>query len=142
MARRDALLRLQKTLWARREELRRQLADELASLHDFSSADVTGDNADLAFETGSAEMSSRLAELDASELRQIERVLARLKQGTYGVCDGGSARCQGKISVAPLTALPYAMYCINCEREFESSTYGHEPSAAGSWAQVFDFRPA
>ena len=75
MTRRDALLGLQTTLLARRKELRKLLAGELAYLHDFHAADAGGDIADLAFGAGSDEMSSRLAELDAVDLRQ--RLAAR-----------------------------------------------------------------
>jgi DnaK suppressor protein len=141
MARGDALLRLQKTLLARKEELRRLLADELASLHDFKGVDATGDAADLAFEAGSEEMASRLAEMDARELMQIEQVLARLKRGTYGICEGGSLQCQRKIPVARLKALPHALLCINCEREREKSSDGPYLNSRGNWAQVYAFQP-
>jgi hypothetical protein len=45
--------------------LRQKLADELANLGNLKAADLTGDRADVAFETSSDEMSSQLAELDA-----------------------------------------------------------------------------
>jgi DnaK suppressor protein len=140
MAQGDALLRLQKTLLARKEELRKLLADELASLHDFKAVDATGDIADLAFEGGSGEMASRLAEMDARELMQIEQVLTRLKRGTYGVCEGGSMQCQRKIPVARLKALPHALLCINCEREREKNSDGPYLKTRGNWAQVYAFQ--
>src|SRR4051812_27736577 len=115
MARRDALLRLHKFLVARRAELRRRLGGELKDLRNFQAGDTTGDSADLAFDTGSEEVASQLAELEARELSQIERALARLKQGTYGVCEG----CQKKIPVARLNALPFSTTCIECQREME-----------------------
>jgi DnaK suppressor protein len=115
MQKRNALVRLRKTLLARWRDLHEKLADELASLCDFKAADYTGDSADVAFETSSDEMSSQLAELDARELSQIERALARLKQGTYGFCEN----CQKRIPVSRLNALPYTTFCINCEREIE-----------------------
>src|SRR5947209_16289421 len=110
MARRDALLRLHKSLVARRTELRKRLGGELKDLRNFKAGDPTGDSADLAFDTGSEEVASQLAELEARELSQIERALARLKQGTYGVCEG----CQKKIPVARLNALPFSTTCIEC----------------------------
>src|SRR5262245_20478063 len=115
MARRDALLRLHKSLLGRRNDLRKKLAGELADLREFKAADSTGDSADAAFESGSDEMASQLAELDARELHQIDRALHRLKQGTYGVCEG----CQVKIPVSRLNALPYTTFCIDCQRERE-----------------------
>jgi RNA polymerase-binding transcription factor len=141
MARDAAFLRLQKTLLARKEELRRLLADELASLHDFKGVDATGDSADLAFEAGSEEMACRLAEMDARELMQIEQVLTRLQRGTYGLCEGGSLQCQRKIPVARLKALPHALLCINCEREREKNSGGPYLKSRGNWAQVYAFQP-
>src|SRR3989449_9044079 len=99
MARRDALLRLHKTLLARRTAMRRALAGELADLRKLA-ADSSGDSADVAFGAGSDEIASQLAELEARELNQIERALARIKQGSYGVCE----ICQGKIPITRLNA--------------------------------------
>src|SRR5262245_20315953 len=109
MARRDALLRLHKTLLARSTTLRKALAGELADLRLKSSQ--TGDTADAAFDAGSEEIASQLAELEARELSQIDRALARLKQGTYGLCE----YCQAKIPVARLNALPYSSTCVDCQ---------------------------
>src|SRR5687768_14144618 len=103
MARRDALLRLHKSLVARRDELRKRLGGELEDLRNYNSLD-SGDAADLAFDSGSEEVSSQLAALESRELHQIERALTRLKQGTYGVCEG----CAKKIPVTRLNALPFS----------------------------------
>src|SRR5262245_46649090 len=114
MARHDALLRLHKTLLTRREEILKKLRQDMDNLKNFES-DSHGDEADVAFETGSDEMASQLAELDSRELQQIERALGRLKQGTYGLCEG----CAQKIPVGRLNALPYTTLCIECQRELE-----------------------
>ena len=131
MARRDALLRLHKTLLARRAALRKALAGELADLR--NSKSDSGDSADVAFDAGSEEISTQLAELEARELSQIERALARMKQGTYGVCE----HCQGKIPVARLNALPYSTTCIECQREMEAG--GDRLGSGGAdWERVSD----
>jgi RNA polymerase-binding transcription factor len=132
MAREDALLRLHKSLLARRDHLRQKLSEELATLHGGDSS--MGDSADAAFEAGSDEMASQLAEFDARELNQIERALTRLKQGTYGLCEG----CQKKIPVGRLNALPYTSYCIECQREMEKYPDWNERRAYGSWENVSD----
>ena len=120
MARRDALLRLHKSLIAQRDELRKRLGGELRDLRSYKSLD-SGDAADLAFDSGNEEVSSQLADLESRQLYQIERSLARLKQGTYGICEG----CGKKIPVARLNALPFSTTCINCQREMETN---------GSWS--------
>lgn len=115
MARRDALLRLHKTLVGRRDELRRRLGGALKDLQNAKSADAMGDSADLAFDSGSEEITSQLAELESRELAQIERALAQLRQGSYGICEG----CQKKIPVSRLNALPFSTTCVSCQREME-----------------------
>src|SRR5262245_19502330 len=133
MARRDALLRLHKSLLARRADLRKKLAEELKSLREFKHATSAGDSADAAFESGSDEMTSHLAEIDARELNQIDRALTRLKQGTYGVCEA----CQGRIPVGRLNALPYTTLCIDCQREMERYP-GWDRQGGGNWEKVYD----
>lgn len=117
MARRDALLRLHKTLVSRATALRKVLAGELGDLRTSKGIASTGDSADAAFDAGSEEIASQLAELESRELKQIERALSRMKQGTYGQCEF----CQTKIPVARLNALPYSTTCVNCQREMENS---------------------
>src|SRR5437764_12654102 len=114
MARRDALLRLNKTLTARRNELRKRLGADLAELgsQKLTSA-ATGDAADAAFDHTGEELSSQLAELEARELNQIERALLRLKQGTYGLGEASGT----KLPVARLNVLPYSTPCIKCQPE-------------------------
>jgi len=126
------LLRLHKSLQARRAALRQSLADEVENLRRFRS-DQTGDSADAAFSSGGEEISSQLAELEARELSQIERALARLKQGTYGVCD----TCQGKIPVARLNALPYTTTCIDCQRQLEGYPGPEGRRGGGDWEHVY-----
>ena len=132
MARRDALLRLHKTLQARGAALRKALAGELADLR--LKAAETGDSADAAFDAGSEEIASQLAELEARELSQIERAMARIKQGTYGLCEF----CQGKIPVARLNALPYSTTCVDCEREMENYPGWADRRGGVDWQKVSD----
>src|SRR5437762_1464586 len=131
MARRDALLRLHKSLMSRREELRRRLGMEL---HDLGHLNPSADSADAAFETGSEEIASHLAELEAKELRQIERAMTKIKGGSYGTCEG----CQAKIPVARLNALPYSTLCVKCQREYESDASWADGRLGAGWDAVSD----
>src|SRR2546423_473323 len=132
MAGSEALLRLHKSLMARRDELRKRLGGELKDLRNDKGSLSTGDSADLAFDTGSEEVASQLAELEARELNQIERALARLKQGIYGLCEG----CHKKIPVARLNALPFITTCIICQREMELHGGWRGRGSAGDWDKV------
>lgn len=134
MARQDALLRLRNTLLARREEILKKLRDDLENLRNFKGEDSTGDSADVAFEAGSDEMASHLAELDSRELSQIERALARLKQGTYGICES----CSQKIPIGRLNALPYSTTCIECQREMERYPGWSSHRHGGDWERLYD----
>jgi DnaK suppressor protein len=134
MARSDALLRLHKSLLGRQHELKKRLGGQLNDLRNYKAGDSTGDSADLAFDAGSEEVSSQLAELEARELGQVERALTRLKQGTYGVCEG----CQKKIPVARLNALPFSTTCIECQREMEMYGTLSTRGGVGNWDKVSD----
>lgn len=48
-------------------------------------------------------------------LEQVERALARMDKGTYGICD----RCGQEIDFARLKAIPYASLCIRCQTQAE-----------------------
>lgn len=61
-----------------------------------------------------AELQIRLHQTDGRLLRAIEEALARVKDGTYGVCDA----CKQPICKARLEAVPWARHCRECkERE-------------------------
>lgn len=131
MARREALLRLHKTLVGRRTELRKRLGMELEDLH---SKQSTSDSADAAFDSSGEEIASQLAELESRELAQIERAIRRLKGGTYGLCEG----CSSKIPVARLNALPYSTLCITCQREMEHDSGWLDRRSGNDWEKVSD----
>jgi DnaK suppressor protein len=139
MARRDALLRLHQRLLARRDALRKILQGELNDLGSGQRKDAMGDAADFAFDTGSGEISSQLAELEARELAQVERALERLRQGTYGICES----CGKRIPVARLNALPYSTYCIGCQRQLEANPDWRGLNRSGeNWAKVYEAESA
>ena len=137
MARREALLRLHKSLTTRRSELRRRLGMELEDLGHTKHASASGDSADAAFDSSGEELASQLAELESRELQQIERAMKRLRQGTYGLCEV----CDLKIPVERLNALPYSTLCIKCQREMEHDSGWLESRRGGAdWEKVSDMR--
>jgi len=132
MARKQALLRLRKSLVDRRGELMRRLGGELKGLL-HRSGDAGGDSADQAFESSGEEVSSQLAQVESRQLKQIERSLDRLKQGTYGLCE----ICQKKIPISRLNALPFSTTCIECQREMEANGEWNG-GGAHDWERVSD----
>jgi RNA polymerase-binding transcription factor DksA len=74
-------------------------------------------------ETDDWAVADALAELDIAgvrhaltELADVDRALARMRDGGYGVC----VDCGEEIAAARLAAYPTAMRCIECQQSFES----------------------
>jgi DnaK suppressor protein len=59
----------------------------------------------------------QLAESESKELEQIEAALQRIREGSYGQCEG----CSEEIADARLEALPCATLCIVCQRAEEQA---------------------
>ena len=53
---------------------------------------------------------------DAAELRDIRAALARLDEGSYGIC----ADCGVDIPLARLQAQPSALRCVACQARYEA----------------------
>ena len=53
---------------------------------------------------------------DKLRLNKVEAALVRLENDKYGIC----AKCNKKISMARLEAIPYAVFCIECKTASES----------------------
>jgi DnaK suppressor protein len=132
MARKDALLKITKTLLARRNELRKRLGMDLSDLGGSNSG--SGDVADAAFQASGGEVSSQLAMLESRELAQIELALMRLKQGRYGVCDV----CEKRIPVGRLDAVPYSVMCVKCQSVAEKDGDWLEAHSHISWGDLRD----
>lgn len=50
-----------------------------------------------------------------TSIEEIEQALAKLDNGTYGLCEA----CGARIDRARLEALPYARYCLDCQTRHE-----------------------
>ena len=118
MARKDALLRLHERLVAKRDALRRKLAEDF-DLNSMPSRHG-GDIGDAANDGASEELNSQLASLESRELFQVERALVQMREGRYGTCEG----CDVSIPITRLKALPYTALCVDCQREQEASGRG------------------
>lgn len=119
MTRNAALLRLTARLIARRDALRRTLAEEVGRLREPSEALESADPIDAAVATSRDEICSRLAEIESRELNEIEQTLERIAAGKYGRCES----CGGRIPSARLNVLPCTTRCINCQRQDEQRSH-------------------
>jgi DnaK suppressor protein len=134
MTRQQALKNLRTILLNRREALRRTLAGDSSMLKDLGQP-TSGDVVDYALDTAHEEISSQLAEVESRELVRIENALARMANGTYGRCEG----CSCSIPLARLQALPYATFCIKCQRELERGP--RDSSGRADWGRSYDNPP-
>jgi len=111
------LAKIEEALRAERTEAEARLAEHREGMAEVRSArsDASADDEhDPEGPTMTQEWSQRTAVLaDAEfELAEVDRALARLADGSYGVC----ANCGKPISVARLEARPTATLCIDCAR--------------------------
>jgi RNA polymerase-binding protein DksA len=96
------------------EEALRHAADSNLSNLPIHMADMGTDNYEQEFTLG-------LVEKDRQLLREINGALAKIRDGTYGICEG-----TGKpISKARLEAKPWARYSIEYTRQMENGLVRH-----------------
>lgn len=103
---------------ALREEMESKLDEATGEARD---AGARGDSGDRSFAAAESEVDAGEAQRDQSELGAIERTLARIEEGSYGVC----AECGADIPIERLRAQPLASRCTQCQsvRETRESRF-------------------
>ena len=104
------LERYRKLLLAKRDELS---APDEARTPVPSARDPGGDLMDQASADVAAELQIQLHATDALLLKEIEDSLARIRAGTFGVCEA----CRQPVSNARLEAVPWAPLCHRCKEQ-------------------------
>lgn len=74
---------------------------------------------------GERELAIRNLDRDSNMLRQIRRALARVADGSYGVC----LHCEEEISPKRVNAVPWAAFCIKCQEQVDRHEIEVEDSA-------------
>lgn len=100
---------IRRKLQAQKQELLTRAAKVRADITR-SSGPLDKDFAEQVVEMENDAVLAGIGEATAAELAQINRALAQLDQGTYGVC----SRCGQPIDSRRLKALPYSDRCISC----------------------------
>jgi DnaK suppressor protein len=90
------------------EKRARALADGVAEVED-------GSDTELPTEVDVAETGRELG-----ELREVEESLARMQQGTYGIC----VSCGEAVPFRRLMAQPTAKRCLVCQARYEQARAG------------------
>jgi DnaK suppressor protein len=73
------------------------------------------DTYDLASEERDREINFILSDRERDKVRQIDDVLARIEDGTYGVCES----CGLEIAEERLQAMPFTRLCRDCQQDEE-----------------------
>jgi len=99
-------------------EMRAQLLRSVQSdLHEGreQTKDEGMDTYDIASDARDREISLILNDRDRDKMLAIDDALARVDEGSYGVCDS----CESDIAEARLEALPFTRLCVSCQAERE-----------------------
>jgi RNA polymerase-binding protein DksA len=70
---------------------------------------------EIASDTHDTDSLCQIMDIEATQIDQIDMALAKIENGTYGVCED----CSDEIPMARLEALPFATQCIECKRKAE-----------------------
>jgi DnaK suppressor protein len=98
----------------RREELLRKIDANRGAVIDPHNK-PTGDDADKMNANFDLGIQSNLNQRDIAELRAIDIALAKINEGTFGICE----ECHGPIGPGRLRALPFTNLCITCKEKNE-----------------------
>ncbi|NIA24648.1 MAG: TraR/DksA family transcriptional regulator [Gammaproteobacteria bacterium] len=104
---------IRSTLTSEREELVHQLeefgATDRGNLR--SDAQFSGSFADAGAATAERSEVIGIIQSLARRVRMVDRALAKIDEGTYGICD----RCGERIPEARLEARPESVFCVDCK---------------------------
>jgi DnaK suppressor protein len=110
------LQRYERLLVEKRRELSSPLSETQSRVP--AAGGLEGDLIEQANADEEAELQIRLHQTDGRLLRAIEEALARIRQGTYGVC----AVCKQPVAKPRLEAVPWTRLCRECkEREHSAA---------------------
>jgi DnaK suppressor protein len=88
------------------------------------------DDPDIATEMMEKMMSTLVSSNYESNLERIDAALERLQEGQFGKC----VVCGTEIPLPRLEALPFTLYCINCQKEIEKNReLLRQQTATESW---------
>ena len=94
---------------------------------------------DSARTTAEIETHAGLIARAEEKLRYLDEAMVRLDAGKYGSC----LKCAGAISIERLMAIPFASYCVDCQKKLnrEEGGWGHAPYDR-QWTVSKEVRPS
>jgi DnaK suppressor protein len=119
MLSRSEIARYRETLEAKAAEL----SAALRSREDIS-IEKAADALDEVQFAGERELAIRNLDRESKLLRSVRGALARIGEGTYGVC----LHCDAAINPKRLQAVPWAAYCVPCQEAADRQEFAGEPA--------------
>lgn len=108
------LKRFREILDERRKEIMAQAVETKEKGMAFDPEDLP-DEVDLASSEADQSMNLRLRDRERILLKKIDKALAKIEEGTYGICE----KCDEEIGAKRLEARPVTDLCIRCKEEEE-----------------------
>ncbi len=75
-----------------------------------------GDTEDMGQLEQTKETLSKITTEELRRLREIEKALEKIREGTYGICE----MCGEEIPKGRLLVLPWTPYCVKCSEQVQS----------------------
>lgn len=111
----EQVAELRQILEERRHTIIGSIGERQSEERDVSTSRVVGDEMDEATFEGTSSMTSKLLERDVRLLQEIDRALAKMAEGSYGLCEGTGE----PIGYARLRLQPWARYSVSYQEELE-----------------------
>lgn len=108
--------KLKERLLTRKEQLLLEVSSSQTIIRDLLSED-TFDELDYAEVSSDSFNMNTLRNKQIDELKEIEIVLEKIKNKTYGICE----MCDEEIGVKRLKAKPHARFCVDCRPIYEEN---------------------
>ncbi len=119
--RKEFLKKAEETLLEMKNQLLREIQERIKEEKE-GSKDEGRDTYDLASDERDREISFILNAREREKLTAIEEALQRIKDKTYGICEGGGDNCEGEIRLGRLKVLPFTRLCVKCQEDMEKES--------------------
>ena len=103
-------------LESRKEQILKNISSVNSELNQLSNLELN-DEGDHAAVNNNSMVESAIVQQQQQELQEIEKALAKIANGEYGICE----MCEDEIGFQRLKVKPHAIYCIDCREIVEKS---------------------
>jgi DnaK suppressor protein len=109
-------------------ERRQEVQEKLRSLRETLpvEAGMVRDAEEQSVDDFVTEVDMALMQMKSETLSKIDQAIARLEDGTYGLCQ----ECDQEIAAARLKALPFASLCRDCQEDTEDTARAEREARA------------